>query len=128
MASSREICELIAQTTTGTHRRHVPREVREQIRRYAERLVEGDPSLGDGGRVSRRRRLVRALLEAIERGDARAAKPILDRIWPALATKGEPKPVIKLAVDAQDLLARSTPVSARLAKPPTRSPICAASI
>ena len=37
MASSREIRELIAQTTTGTHRRHVPREVREQIRRYAER-------------------------------------------------------------------------------------------
>ena len=29
--------------------------------------------------------------------------PILDRIWPAPATKGEPKPVIKLVVDAQDL-------------------------
>ena len=49
------------------------------------------------------RRIVRALLNAIERGDARAAKRILDRIWPAPATKGEPKPVIKLAVDAQDL-------------------------
>jgi hypothetical protein len=37
MATPHEIRELIAQTTTGTHRRHVPREVREQIRRYAER-------------------------------------------------------------------------------------------
>ncbi len=53
----------------------------------------------DGGS----RRLVRALLDAIERGDARAAKPVLDRIWPAPATKGEPKPVIKLVVDALDL-------------------------
>ena len=37
MATAHEIRELIAQTTTGTHRRHAPREVREQIRRYAER-------------------------------------------------------------------------------------------
>jgi len=28
---------------------------------------------------------------------------VLDRIWRAPATKGEPKPVIKLVVDAQDL-------------------------
>ena len=33
MTTAHEIRELIAQTTTGTHRRHVPREVREQIRR-----------------------------------------------------------------------------------------------
>ena len=68
-----------------------------------ERLVEGDPSLGDKGRITRRRRVVRALLDAIERGDARAAKLILDRIWPA--TKEESKPVIQLVLDAQDLLA-----------------------
>jgi hypothetical protein len=37
MASAHEIRELVAQTTTGTHRRHLPREVREQVWRYAER-------------------------------------------------------------------------------------------
>jgi hypothetical protein len=37
VATAHEIRELIAQTNTGTHRRHVPREVREQIRRYVER-------------------------------------------------------------------------------------------
>ncbi len=66
-----------------------------------DRLVESDPSLGDEGRISRRRRLVCALLGAIERGDARAAKPVLDRIWPA--AKGEPKPAVHLHFDAQDL-------------------------
>ena len=68
-----------------------------------ERVVEGDPSLGEEGWISRRRRLERALLDAIERGDEWAARPVLDRIWRAPATKGEPKPVIKLVVDAQDL-------------------------
>ena len=67
-----------------------------------DRLVEGDPSLGDEGRISRRLRLVRALLDAIERGDARAAKPILDRIWPAPAAKEDPKPTVILRFDAQD--------------------------
>ncbi len=47
-----------------------------------ERMVDGDESLGDNGRISRRRRLVRSLLDSIERGDYRAAKPFLDRIWP----------------------------------------------
>ncbi len=65
-----------------------------------ERLVEGDASLGDEGPITRRRRLVRALLDAIERGDARAAKPILDRIWPAPATKEDPKPTVILRFDA----------------------------
>jgi hypothetical protein len=37
MATAREIRELIAQIITGTHRRHVPREVREQIRRPSTR-------------------------------------------------------------------------------------------
>ncbi len=68
-----------------------------------DRLVEADASLGDEGRISRRRRLVRALLGAIERGDARAARPILDRIWPAPATREEPKPAIQIVVDARDL-------------------------
>ena len=35
MATAHEIREFIAQTTTGTHRRHVPREVRDQVRCYA---------------------------------------------------------------------------------------------
>ncbi len=67
-----------------------------------ERLVEGDPSLGDEGRISRRTRIVRALLDAIEGGDARAAKLLLDRIWPAQPTK-EQKPAVILHFDAQDL-------------------------
>ena len=45
---------------------------------------------------------MRALLDAIERGDARAAKPILDRIWPAAATKEDRKPAVILRFDAQD--------------------------
>ena len=65
-----------------------------------ERLVEGDPALGDNGRISRRRRLVRNLLDATERGDARAAKLLLDRVWPA--TKAEPKPSVILYFDEQD--------------------------
>ena len=65
-----------------------------------ERLVEGDSSLGDDGRISRRRRLVRTLLDATERGDARAAKLLLDRVWPA--AKDEPKPALILHFDAQD--------------------------
>jgi hypothetical protein len=36
MATAHEIRQLIAQTTTGTHRRHVPREVRDQVRRYTD--------------------------------------------------------------------------------------------
>jgi len=69
-----------------------------------EHLVEGDPSLGDEGRITRRRRLVRTLLAATERGDARAAKLLLDRIWPAPTTKEEAKPVLQLVVvDEQDL-------------------------
>jgi hypothetical protein len=65
-----------------------------------DRLVEGDPSLGDGGRIPRWRRLVRAQLDATERGDARAARLVLDRIWPA--TKQEPTQAIELHFDAQD--------------------------
>jgi hypothetical protein len=37
MTAAREIRDLIEQTTTGTRRRRVPEEVKEQVRRYAER-------------------------------------------------------------------------------------------
>ena len=36
MTTAHEIRDLIKQTTTGTHRRRVPEEVKEQVRRYAE--------------------------------------------------------------------------------------------
>ena len=65
-----------------------------------DRLVEGDPSLGDEGRIPRRRRLVRALLDASERGDGRAAKLIFDRMWPP--AKQETRQPIELYFDAQD--------------------------
>jgi len=57
-----------------------------------DRLVEG--------RIPRRRRLVRALLDASERGDGRAARLVLDRIWPP--AKQEAKQTIELYFDAQD--------------------------
>ena len=65
-----------------------------------ERMVDGDPSLSDGVRISRRRRLVRSLLDSIERGDFRAAKPFLDRIWPQV--KEEVKVGVTLLFDAED--------------------------
>ena len=65
-----------------------------------ERMVEGDPSVGDSGHISRRRRLVRSLLDSIERGDYRAAKPFLDRIWPQV--REEAKVGITLVFDAED--------------------------
>ena len=37
MITAHEIRNLIEQTTTGTRRRRVPEEVKEQVRRYAER-------------------------------------------------------------------------------------------
>ena len=37
MTTAHEIRNLIEQTTTGTRRRRVPEEVKEQVRRYAER-------------------------------------------------------------------------------------------
>ena len=70
------------------------------VEQELDRLVEGNPSLGDEGRIPRRRRLVRALLDAIERGNGRAAKLILDRIWPP--AKQEARQAIELHFDAQD--------------------------
>jgi len=37
MTAAHEIRNLIEHTTTGTHRRRVPEEVKQQVRRYAER-------------------------------------------------------------------------------------------
>ena len=37
MTTAHEIRNLIEQTTTGTRRRRVPEEVKEQVRRYAQR-------------------------------------------------------------------------------------------
>ncbi len=71
------------------------------VEQELDRPVEGDPSLGDEGRIARRRRLARALLDAAERGDGRATRLVLDRTWPA--TKHEPKQTIELYFDAQDL-------------------------
>ena len=64
-------------------------------------MVDGDESLGDNGRISRRRRLVRSLLDSIERGDYRAAKPFLDRIWPQNKEEAKGAGVV-LIFDAQD--------------------------
>ncbi len=66
-----------------------------------ERMVDGDESLGDNGRICRRRRLVRSLLDSIERGDYRAAKPFLDRIWPQVKEDAAVGGVV-LLFDAQD--------------------------
>ena len=67
-----------------------------------ERLVEGDPSLGDQGPISRRRRLVRVMLDAVERGDTRVAKLVLDRVWPVPAGEGESKRPVLIYLDALD--------------------------
>ena len=63
-----------------------------------DRLMDGNPSLGDQGRICRRRRMVRALLDAIEGGDTRAAKLVLDRVW---AEKNGPSASVQLFFDAQ---------------------------
>jgi hypothetical protein len=70
------------------------------VEQELDRLVEGDPSLGDEGRITRWRRLVRAQLDVLERGYGRAAKLIFDRIWPP--AKQELRQVIELRFDAQD--------------------------
>ncbi len=76
MATAHEIRELIAQTTTGTHRRHLPREVREQIRRYAER-----------------RRAKGAAWQAIARETALEARKL--RMWCQEPLPTAPPPVLR---------------------------------
>ena len=66
-----------------------------------ERQVPGDPSLGDQGRICRRRRLVRALLEAVERGDSWAVRLAFDRVWP-IDSAGSVR-TVPVFIDAQDL-------------------------
>ena len=65
-----------------------------------DRQVAGDPRLGDEGRISRRRRLVRALLAAVERGDSWAVRLAFERVWPAIEAGGDR--IIELHFDAED--------------------------
>ena len=67
-----------------------------------DRQVDGDPTLGDDGRISRRRRLVRALLAAVERGDTWAVRLAFDRIWPALKPEDEGPQIRFVYLDEQD--------------------------
>jgi hypothetical protein len=71
------------------------------LRQELERLVDGDSSLGDNGRICRRRRLVRALLDAVERGAPWALRLAFERIWPAGSSASAP--IIELHIDEQDL-------------------------
>jgi len=65
-----------------------------------ERQVPGDPNFGDEGRICRRRRLVRALLDAVERGDSWAVRLAFERIWPV--GKSDNLPNVLLVFDEQD--------------------------
>lgn len=66
-----------------------------------DRLVAGDPDL-DGGRITRRRRLVRALLSAVERGDPWAVRLAFERIWPNVEAE-TPESLIRFVyLDEQD--------------------------
>lgn len=67
-----------------------------------ERLVEGDPSVGDTGPISRRRKLVRTVLDTIEDGNLPAAKLLLERLWPVPKPEDAPKPAVVIHFDAQD--------------------------
>jgi hypothetical protein len=67
-----------------------------------ERQVGGDSTLGDEGRISRRRRLVRALLAAVERGDSWAVRLAFDRIWPALKPDDEGLQIRFVYLDRQN--------------------------
>ena len=67
-----------------------------------ERQVEGDSAQGDDGRISRRRRLVRALLAAVERGDPWAVRLAFERVWPS-SRPGDSEPQIRFVyLDEQD--------------------------
>ena len=67
-----------------------------------ERQVDGDPTLGDDGRISRRRRLVRALLAAVERGDPWAVRLAFERVWPALKADDDGPQIRFVYLDQQD--------------------------
>ncbi len=67
-----------------------------------DRHVEGDSTLGDDGRISRRRRLVRALLAAVERGDPWAVRLAFDRIWPVLKPEDQGPEIRFVYLDEQD--------------------------
>ena len=42
------------------------------------------------------------MLDALEQGDPRVAKLVLDRVWPLPVVEGESKPTVILRFDAQD--------------------------
>ena len=70
-----------------------------------DRQVQGDPTLGDDGHISRRRRIVRALLAAVERGDHWAVRLAFERVWPAIKS-GEDDPRVHFVyLDEQDRMA-----------------------
>ena len=66
-----------------------------------DQLVDGDPVLDDG-RITRRRRLVRALLGAVERGDPWAVRLAFERIWPILERERPESQVQFVFLDEQD--------------------------
>jgi hypothetical protein len=68
-----------------------------------EREVPGDPALDDNSPIPRRRRLVRALLDAVERGDTWATRLAFERIWPVSSAEAERPKVCLVYVDEQDL-------------------------
>ena len=76
MATAHEIRSLIEKTTTGTHRRRVPEEVKEQVRRYAAR-----------------RRSQGSSWEAIGRETGLEARKL--RAWSRKARKVSPVPALR---------------------------------
>ena len=70
-----------------------------------DRQVDGDLTLGDDGRISRRRRLVRALLAAVERGDPWAVRLAFERVWPEPKADGQGPDIRFVYLDDQDRFA-----------------------
>lgn len=75
------------------------------VERELARKVDGDPSLGDRGRISRRTRLVRGMLDRVEAGDAKLTRLLLDRVWPITDGPEEANRPIVIVMDDQDLRA-----------------------
>lgn len=72
------------------------------IERELARRVDGNPALGDRGRVSRRTRLARAILDRAEAGDGRLAKLVLERLWPAPVNGRDLTQPVVVLFDDQD--------------------------
>jgi hypothetical protein len=97
MATAHEIRSLIEQTTTGTRRRRVPEEVKEQVRRYAaRRRSHGSSWEAIGRETGLEARKLRAWSRKSRK--AREVTPV-----PALrpvAVAAEPEPAASLVVVA----------------------------